>query len=171
MNNIDNDWLERVKGRRPELFTGKKILELGSLDVNGSVREVWPEDVAWTGVDWKEGKNVDVVCVAQDTQFAPEEFDSIVSVNMLEHDPYWRESWAHNVPALKQGGIVFLGWAVRESAKHGPEFDPSHQDGYYPQSLADVKEHLVSLGLTILEANQEHNIYIGLMGRIIAQKA
>ncbi|WP_321817215.1 MULTISPECIES: hypothetical protein [unclassified Paraburkholderia] len=41
--------------------TQASIIEIGSQDVNGSPRSVCPQGVSYTGVDFVEGRGVDVV--------------------------------------------------------------------------------------------------------------
>lgn len=64
-----------------------KILDVGSLDVNGSLRDVFG---AWdyTGLDIAAGRNVDVVTKDLYTfPFSGAAFDVVVSSNCLEHVP------------------------------------------------------------------------------------
>ena len=63
--------------------SGRRVLEVGSRDVNGSVRDVisalQPE--SYVGTDIMEGEGVDIVCNAEDlvTQFHGERFDIVIS--------------------------------------------------------------------------------------------
>lgn len=67
-----------------------KVLEIGSYNVNGSVRELFDQVGFYVGVDTREGPGVDVTrhpgCPLP---FAPAArgWDVIVSTEMLEHDP------------------------------------------------------------------------------------
>lgn len=169
MNILDKTWLEGVKRAYPECFTNVKVLEIGSLDVNGSMWELF-EECEMTGVDWIEGPHVTHVMKASETDFAPEYFDVLMSFNHLEHDPFWKDSITHNLPALKPGGLIILRWATHSSGKHGPEFDPTHAGGYYPKDMAEVKEFLLDQGLIVERTSQDHNPYIGLMANIVAKK-
>ena len=60
------------------------VLEVGSLDVNGSVRELFLGD--YLGVDMRDGPGVDRVLDAHDLASIYRWFDVIVSTEMLEHD-------------------------------------------------------------------------------------
>lgn len=83
-------------GRRfltPDATRGKRILEVGSRNVNGSLRELaapWAEE--YIGVDIEAGRGVDVLMPAGELprQFAPDEFDIVISTEMLEHVEDWR---------------------------------------------------------------------------------
>lgn len=169
MNELDRTWLREVRRKYPDFFSNKNVLEIGALDVNGNVRDLWINS-KFTGVDWKEGKNVDVVCLAHDTKFKKDQFDQILSVNHLEHDPYWKKSLIHNFKWLKDGGIVFVRWATVSSSKHGPEFDPKHEDGYYGKNLEDVVQFLQAYPqIEIIWKNTDFNKDIGQMANVIAQ--
>lgn len=59
------------------------VLEVGSLDVNGTVRDLLIGD--YVGIDMRAGAGVDVVCDAHDLPYH-DEFYVIVCTEMLEHD-------------------------------------------------------------------------------------
>lgn len=59
------------------------VLEVGSLDVNGTVRDLFTGD--YVGTDMRAGAGVDVVCDAHDLPYG-DEFGVIVCTEMLEHD-------------------------------------------------------------------------------------
>lgn len=169
MNELDLDFIALAKEKYPEAFNGVKVLEIGALDVNGNVRGPF-ENCEFTGIDWAEGKNVDIVVPAKDTEFSANTFDVLLSFNHLEHDPDWTESLGHNFPAVKSGGFLLLRWATRASSAHGPEFDPHGEQGYYPKDLEEVMEYLQKQGMEILFRSRDHNPYIGVMANIIAKK-
>jgi hypothetical protein len=70
-------------------FNGRSVLEVGSLDVNGSLRplleEVCPR--TYVGIDIITGPGVDQVCSAEQLieRFGAELFEAVVSTEMLEH--------------------------------------------------------------------------------------
>ncbi len=71
-----------------------RILECGSLNVNGSIKDILEVDTnknEYVGLDWRAGNYVDVVSLAH--EYNPgHQFDSVLSASMLEHDPYWDKS-------------------------------------------------------------------------------
>lgn len=168
MNLLDKTWLEGIKQAYPQYFHDVKVLELGALDVNGSMWELF-ENCEMTGVDWIKGTHVTHVMKCSETDFAPGTFDVLMSFNHLEHDPFWRESIAHNLPALKDNAFIILRWATNGSSQHGPEFDPTHTGGYYPKSIYEVAKFLGEQGVKVISQSQDHNPAIGLMANIIAK--
>lgn len=103
---------EKHKGR----ITGR-VLEVGSLNVNGSVRDVLPITV---GADMREGNGVDVVVAAEKVCefFGPESFDSVVSTDALEHIEHWREAVQAMWDVLKPGGTLLLTMANPKKGRH-----------------------------------------------------
>jgi SAM-dependent methyltransferase len=93
----------------PEMVTGKAVLEVGSLNVNGSLRS-YVEGLrprSYDGIDIQEGPGVDRVadiCALKTT----EPFDLIICTEMLEHAPDWRAAIRNMKAALKPGGWLLL---------------------------------------------------------------
>jgi len=69
-------------------------LEVGSLDINGSVRIVF-ERCDYLGVDLGEGKGVDLVCPGHLLEFPASSFDTVISCQCFEHDVHWQETRSH----------------------------------------------------------------------------
>lgn len=90
----------------------KRVLDVGSYDVNGSLRYVFEmlEPDEYVGTDIVEGPGVDVVCPAQELvkQFGQERFDIVVSASMLEHTQDWRTAVSNMKRVCKKGGLIFL---------------------------------------------------------------
>lgn len=79
------------------------VLDVGSYDVNGNLRSLFVGP--YTGIDMREGPNVDFVLDAHDIPkaFDPQSFDVVLCCEMLEHDTaFWL-----TMPAL--GGILKRG--------------------------------------------------------------
>src|SRR5664279_730454 len=84
MHKAVRKFCESVKQRHPEYFTGKDVLDCGSLDINGNNRYLFSGGT-YLGIDICEGKNVDVVTPVH--LFEPgRSYDVVISTEMLEHD-------------------------------------------------------------------------------------
>lgn len=100
----------------------KRVVEFGSFDVNGSVRELFP-DADWYGIDTRPGKGVDLVADVRDWD-GGERYDLVVSTEMMEHcESPWRvidaAYWA-----LKPGGYLVATMAAPERDPHDGNGDP-----------------------------------------------
>jgi SAM-dependent methyltransferase len=85
------------------------VIELGSQDVNGSLREVCPAGARYVGVDTGPGKGVDVVVAAGDQlPYADASFDIAVTSSTFEHDVMFWESFLELVRVLRPGGLLYL---------------------------------------------------------------
>lgn len=92
-----------------------KTLDVGSLDVNGSVRGLFDD---YTGIDMREGKNVDIVANSHNLPFDDNTFDRIVCVETLEHDDNPFETIKEIKRVLKDGGQVILAASGISFPKH-----------------------------------------------------
>jgi len=71
--------------------TGRSVLDIGSLDINGNYRDLF-EGHEYVGLDIQSGANVDVVVDPWDwSALECRQFDIIISGQCLEHSQYpWR---------------------------------------------------------------------------------
>lgn len=100
-----HDWVEGVV-HRYELDFGW-VLEVGSCDVNGSVRDLFPTVERYVGVDTREGRGVDRVVQAGEA-YGQGVYDTIVSTEMLEHDHKPWRTVALMAEALRRKGHLIL---------------------------------------------------------------
>ena len=83
-----------------------RTLELGSLDVNGSVRPLFSGE--YVGIDHQHGPGVDNVMDANALAFEDASFDVVVSTSMLEHDPAFWRTLPEVARVLRPGGHFIL---------------------------------------------------------------
>lgn len=110
-----------------ELVEGKAVLEVGSMDVNGSLRShvMSLNPASYLGVDLQEGPGVDQVmdlCVLPVEKFVNAwigKFDLIVSTEMLEHAEDWRMAINNMKALLKPGGTILLTTRSFGFPRHG----------------------------------------------------
>ena len=107
-------WVKQVT-RKLDL-SGKTVLEVGSYNINGSVRELFAGAKEYIGIDSRSGPGVDYVMNAHDLAFAVGYsevvttglFDIVVSTEMLEHDPQFWLSLAEMGRVLKPNGLLIV---------------------------------------------------------------
>lgn len=91
---------------------GKSVLEIGSCDVNGSLRRILESygPAEYVGVDIQEGPGVDVICDAADVldRFGPERFDVVVSTEMIEHARDWRKVVSGMKNVCRKNGVILV---------------------------------------------------------------
>ena len=118
------------------------LLEIGSLDVNGSLRDVI--DVApdeWTGIDLDDGPGVDVVASGHD--FGEDgAYATVVSSECLEHDPGWDRTLRNAVRVLRPGGLLLVTCATTGRHEHGTA---RTSPGYSPGTTAVGWDHYRNL--------------------------
>lgn len=86
-----------------------KILEVGSMDVNGSLRQFAPEDSEYLGVDLEAGEGVDMIVEAgKPFPFADACFDFILASSVFEHDPAFWATFLDLARLLKVGGHLYI---------------------------------------------------------------
>ena len=112
------EFCQKVVRDHRDLFRNKKVLDCGSLDINGSNRHMFT-DCDYTGIDVGPGKNVDVVSMIHEYKGKDGEFDVIVSTECAEHDIHWKKSLENMVRMLKPGGIFVFTCATTGRGEHG----------------------------------------------------
>ncbi|MDD5007575.1 MAG: class I SAM-dependent methyltransferase [Syntrophorhabdaceae bacterium] len=115
----NQEFLNFLRNTYPNHFHRARVLELGSLNVNGTCRTAFTE-CEYVGIDIADGPDVDIVVAAKNTLFVPEQFDTLISMSMIEHDPTWRESLAHNMQWLRRGGLFAICYGGEGNCPHAP---------------------------------------------------
>lgn len=117
-HNAQAVFFNTVKNRFPEFFEWRNVLEVGSLDINGSVRPLF-QNCNYVGVDLDHGPGVDLAVQGQDLRFPGESFDVTISAECFEHNPYWAETFENMVRMTKPGGLVTFTCAGKGRPEHG----------------------------------------------------
>jgi SAM-dependent methyltransferase len=112
------DFCFRVKEKLPQYFKNKKVLDIGSLDINGSNRDLF-EDCNYLGIDVGEGKNVDLISIGHLFDGPDDYFDTIISTEVFEHDMYYEETIKNVIRMLKPGGLFLFTCAAPGRPEHG----------------------------------------------------
>ena len=127
-----------------------RILEVGSRNVNGSIRDVLSECAnEYIGVDLFDGPGVDVVCdvAALSDTFANQSFDIVVSTEMLEHCQHWQDALYQMVSVLRQDGFLLI-------TTRSPGFElHDYPADYWRFSFSDFTEIFKPLGDIVVIQN------------------
>lgn len=110
-------FVQRVKEQFPWAFDNASVLEVGSLDINGSVRQFF-DAKRYVGVDIGEGPGVDVVCKGHEYKDR-KRFDCVISCECFEHNPHWVETFRNMVRLTRTGGLVVFSCATTGRSEHG----------------------------------------------------
>jgi SAM-dependent methyltransferase len=90
-------------------LTDGTVLDVGSMDVNGTLRPFVPDAMSYCGVDLAAGPNVTVVLDdPYRFPFGHEEFDVVTSTSCLEHDEFFWLTFVEMARVLKPGGFIYL---------------------------------------------------------------
>ena len=102
----------------PAFFHKAKVLEVGSLNINGSVREFFT-DCDYLGLDVGAGPDVDLVCEGQRYDAPDHTFDQVISCEAMEHNPFFQETFRNMIRMCKPGGLITLTCATTGRPEHG----------------------------------------------------
>lgn len=112
------EFCSSIRNKYPEYFIGKKVLDIGSLDINGNNKFLFT-DCNYLGLDVGEGANVDVVGVGHLFDGPDEYYDTIISTEVFEHDMFYEETVKNIMRMLKPGGAFIFTCAADGRPEHG----------------------------------------------------
>lgn len=115
---------------------GAKVIEIGSLDVNGSPRETFKAAGEYIGIDFRAGRGVDVVLNAErvHTKWPEGYFDVVLCCETLEHCENWREVVRSFWTVLKTGGKAAITTPTRKKGRH------NYPDDYWRFELDEYRK-------------------------------
>ena len=111
-------FFDTLKKHLPEYFYDTTVLEVGSLNINGTVRDFFDTD-DYTGCDVGDGPGVDIVCGGEKLNYADNTFDVAVSAECFEHNPHWVQTFENMVRMTRIGGLVAFTCATTGRPEHG----------------------------------------------------
>jgi len=124
-----------VAQRFPEHFRASRVVEVGSLNINGSVRQFFEQPVFYVGCDLGPGPGVDIVCRGHKLPFTNNKFDVAISCECFEHDKHWQLTFQRMIDLVKPGGLVVFSCATTGRAEHGTTksapYDAPFTNDYY----------------------------------------
>jgi hypothetical protein len=158
------EFVASLRKKFPDYFIRKNVLEIGSLNINGSIREFFQQCV-YVGVDIGPGKDVDLVARGENLVCEDGSFDVVASCECFEHNPEWVATFSNMV--RMSSGLVFFSCATTGRAEHGTPrtspYDAPYCGEYYKNlteddvrsacDLSAFKEYEFSVD------NQAHDLY------------
>lgn len=146
-------WVSRAIKDCGRTEPGARVLEFGSLDINGSVRPLFAELVsgggAYLGIDVQEGPGVDLVADASayksDTQH-----DFVVCCEVFEHTALWPKIIANAHSLLAPGGVFIATMAGEGRPPHSAIDENPIRDWEYYKNVTGpmLDEKLIAVGFS-----------------------
>ena len=137
----------------PAEIAGKRVLEVGARDVNGSLRPALEilGPAEYMGVDIAPGRGVDVLCPVEDLleRFGEERFDVVVSTELLEHVRDWRVGVSNLKRVCAPGGLLLVTTRSYGFPPHGWPHD------FWRFEVDDFRRVFDDCELLALEADYE----------------
>jgi len=144
-----------VKHILSEFFTNKRVLDVGSGDINGNNRFLF-DNCEYNGNDVIEARNVTIVSKTKDLPFPDNTFDTIVSTECFEHDPEYKESFLKIYKMLKHDGLFCFTCASTDRVEHGTRRTTPTESYGTIGNLADMSDYYKNL--TEIDLNEVLNL-------------
>jgi hypothetical protein len=151
-----------VKNILSNFFINKRVLDVGSGDINGNNRFLF-ENCEYDGNDVIEANNVTIVSKTKDLPFDNNIFDTIISTECFEHDPEYKESFIKIYNMLKPDGLFCFTCASTGRLEHGtrrtcPEF--SYGTIGNLEDMSDYYKNLTEIDLNdVLKLNTLFSVW------------
>ena len=133
----------------------RTVVELGSQNVNGSIRDHCPADVHYIGLDMALGDGVDVVIdPGRPLPLAAGSVDAVVTSSAFEHDTCFWDTFLELVRILRPGGLLY----VNVPSNGGFHRHPLDCWRFYPDA-----------GVALVRWTARHGIAVSLIESFIGQ--
>lgn len=144
---------------KAEGVRGASVIEVGALDVNGSLRPIVQSfgPSGYIGVDIQMGRGVDRICRVEDlvSTFGADSFDLVICTELLEHVTDWSKA-IHNLKAIvKPLGTLLVTTRSRGFEYHGYPFD------FWRYELSDMEFIFSDFDIKSLKSDpEEPGVYL-----------
>jgi|GEM_PF-6268190 len=120
------------------------IVDIGSLDVNGSLRDYAPANSTYIGLDFAAGKSVDIILEDAYSFPLPDNYaDVIVTSSCFEHSQFFWKTFMEGLRILKPTGIMYVS-APSNGVYHRY---PTDNWRFYPDSSKALSEFAKTEGI------------------------
>ena len=114
----------------------KSVIEIGSRDINGSVRPLFASAESFTGIDIAPGRGVDIVADA--ATFEPDEpVDTVVCCEVLEHTENAAKIIANAAKMLQPGGVFLMTAATDPRKPHSAVDGAALREGEHYENISE----------------------------------
>lgn len=117
-HHTQQEFVKKLSIDFPNNFSNIKMLEVGSLNINGTIRNYF-NNCTYVGVDVDKGKDVDLICGGHLVDHEDNIYDTTGSCNCFEHNPYWVESFQNMYRMTKRNGLIFIAVPTTGYPEHG----------------------------------------------------
>jgi len=143
---------------RKEEIENKRVLEIGSLDINGSLRNFIEtlKPAEYIGVDKQKGKGVDVICDVNEliTTFGKESFDVVIATEILEHIAFWTLAISNIKNVCKPNGIILITTRSKGFPYHG------YPDDFWRYEVDDMKKIFSDCEVMTIEKDEAIGVFV-----------
>jgi SAM-dependent methyltransferase len=104
----------------PEHFVGQaNVLEIGSQDINGTVRDYFEENANYLGLDLGMAKGVDWTIPGELVELPDQWASACISTECFEHAATWEQILLNMIRITREDGLLILSIAGNGRATHG----------------------------------------------------
>lgn len=114
------EFFQRMKDGWPEIFSQPaKILEVGSQNINGSVRDFFNRECEYIGIDLGLAKDVDWVVPGELIELPDGWADIVISTECFEHCIDWQKVFLNMLRIARQDALIMVTAASHGRPAHG----------------------------------------------------
>lgn len=142
------------------------VLEIGSYDVNGTIRTIFKDSNIYIGIDLIPGKGVDIVCSGADygPQVDSDRYDLVISCECFEHNPYWADTLRNMISMASSDGLIVFSCATTGRLEHGTrrtsELDSPGSSAIGWQYYKNLTKRMVYLNVPEIFSLKCHRFFV-----------
>jgi len=133
-------FIRQIRSAFEGFFIKTKVLEIGSLNINGTVRIFFEKPKLYVGCDLGPGPGVDTVSYGHELQYQAGFFDVSISCECFEHDRYWKKTFQKMWELVRPAGLVVFSCATEGREEHGTVNNGPHVAPFTNDYYNNLKE-------------------------------